>query len=226
MLVVEDVARLSALLVRALTKAGFQAEAAATAAAAENKLFDGEFDAIVLDLGLPDKDGLSFLQDLRQAGITVPTLVITARVTLQERVLGLESGADDYLTKPFAFEELIARLRALLRRPGALLSDRLEIGNVVFDALTREVEFAGRPAAMTAKELTLLEHLMRKDGGVVTKTLLEDNIYGRDGERAANALEVLVHRLRARLAKEGANISIKTVRGVGYMLTETGKGIE
>jgi len=220
-LVVEDVEKLSALIVRALAKAGFQAEAAETAGTAEEKLLDGAYDAMILDLGLPDRDGLDLLRDLRRAGVTVPTLVLTAHVTLEDRISGLETGADDYLTKPFAFEELIARLRALLRRPGGLLSDRLEMGNVVFDALSREVKIAGRPARLTAKEQMLLEHLMRREGGIATKTFLEDNIYGPQGERAANALEVLVHRLRNRLAKYEASISITTVRGVGYMLGQT-----
>ena len=216
-LVVEDVARLSGHIVNALTSAGFQAEAVSTAAAAEERLFAGNFDVVVLDLGLPDMDGLDLLKDLRQAGMDIPALVLTARVALADRIRGLDVGADDYMIKPFAFEELIARLRALLRRPGKLIADRLEIGNVAFDAITREVTIAGRPAVLGAKEQILLELLLRPGGSVVTRSSLEDGIYGEGGERAGNALEVLVHRLRARLVSYGANIEIRTIRGVGYM---------
>jgi DNA-binding response OmpR family regulator len=145
-------------------------------------------------------------------------LALTARVTLDDRIKGLNAGADDYLTKPFAFEELIARLRALLRRPGRLLSDRLEMGNVAFDAISREVAIGDEPAALTSKEQILLEHLLRQNGNVVTRSTLEDSLYGSDGERAGNALEVLVHRLRTRLGRHRANVEIKTIRGVGYML--------
>ena len=216
-LVVEDVTRLSGHIVSALAKAGFQAEAVETAAAAEERLFSRDYDVMVLDLGLPDKDGLELLRDLRQAGLEIPTLILTARIALADRVKGLDIGADDYMIKPFAFEELIARIRALVRRPGRLIEERLQMGNVLFDAITRELTVQGRPAVLGAKEQVLLELLLRRGGGVVSRSSLEDAIYGDAGERAGNTLEVLVHRLRGRLANQGANLEIRTIRGVGYM---------
>lgn len=177
----------------------------------------------MLDLGLPDQDGLDFLRELRQAGVAVPVIILTTRIKVDERVAGLNAGADDYVTKPFAFEELEARLRALLRRPATNVGDLLSVGNLSFDTQTREISVNGLPALLTAKELALLEQLMRRAGRVVSKVFLEDNIYGTAGD-SANSLEVLTHRLRARLRELGADVTIHTVRGVGYMMTAGDQG--
>jgi two-component system response regulator TctD len=173
----------------------------------------------VLDLGLPDRNGIDLLRDLRAAEIMLPVLVLTTRITVEDRVAGLGAGADDYLTKPFAFEELVARLRAVLRRPPASVADVLRVGNLSFNTLTREIDVGGEQALLTPKEQMLLEHLMRKSGGVVSKVFLEDNIYGAGHATSANSLEVLTHRLRARLRGLGAGVAIHTVRGLGYMMT-------
>lgn len=217
-LVVEDVERLGALIAQGLQKSGFQSEVALSASAARLALEDGAFDVMVLDLGLPDQDGVSLLKDLRAEGHTIPVIILTTRITVGDRVTGLNAGADDYLTKPFEFDELVARLRAVLRRPAAPFSDVLTIGDLAFDSQSRVLTIGGEPAGLSAKEQMLLEHLLRRPGEVVSKIFLEDNIYGATGESATNSLEVLVHRLRSRLRDIGASVSIRTVRGVGYMI--------
>jgi DNA-binding response OmpR family regulator len=201
-----------------LRKAGFEADAVHNAADARNQIYDGAHDAVVLDLGLPDQNGLDLLRELRQAEVMLPVIILTTRIKVEDRVAGLNAGADDYITKPFALEELVARLRALLRRPPTSVSDVLSIGNLSFNTLTRETEVGGEQASLTPKEQMLLEQLMRKPGGVVPKVFLEDNIYGSGPEVSANSLEVLTHRLRARLRGLGAHVVIHTVRGVGYMM--------
>lgn len=220
---VEDVERLAGLIARGLARAGFQAETAHSAADARDRILGGAFDAVVLDLGLPDGDGLELLRQLRGQGVTLPVLILTTRITVDDRVEGLNAGADDYLTKPFAFEELEARLRALLRRPAASVGEVLRLGNLAFDTVSREVKVAGAPAILSPRELMLLEQLLRRSGRVVSKVFLEDNIYGEQAE-AANSLEVLVHRLRGRLRDLGADVVIHTVRGVGYLLAEKAPG--
>ena len=218
-LVIEDVERLAGLIVKGLEKAGFQAQAVHTAQDGLDVIHDGAVDAIILDLGLPDQDGLELLKSIRAADVALPVLILTTRITVADRVIGLDSGADDYITKPFAFEELIARLRALLRRPAQNVSDVLTVGSLSLNTQTREAEINGESALLTPKELLLLEQLMRRAGNVVSKVFLEDNIYG-GSPSSANSLEVLIHRLRARLNELGAQVVIHTVRGIGYMMTE------
>jgi DNA-binding response OmpR family regulator len=201
-----------------LRKAGFEADAVHNAKDARNLIYEGAHDAVVLDLGLPDQNGLDLLHELREAEVMPPTIILTTRIKVDDRVAGLNAGADDYITKPFALEELVARLRALLRRPQTSVADVLCVGNLSFNTLTREAEVNGELALLTPKEQMLLEHLMRKPGGVVSKVFLEDHIYGSGRDASANSLEVLTHRLRARLRELEAQVVIHTVRGVGYMM--------
>lgn len=217
----EDVVRLANLIASGLKTAGMDADVAHSAGAARDLLIEGAYDAMVLDLGLPDQDGLDFLADVRAQGMTLPVLILTTRIAVDDRVSGLNAGADDYLTKPFANEELEARLRALLRRPARAIQDVLRVGNLSFDSISRTVEVDGAPVTLTPREQTLLEQLMRQKGQVVQKTFLEDNIYGTERDLTTNPLEVLVHRLRAKLRDIGAAVSIHTVRGVGYLLSAT-----
>lgn len=179
-----------------------------------------KYDAIVLDLGLPDGDGIDLLKSWRDRGETVPVLILTARDTLTDRVSGLDSGGDDYLAKPFAMEELLARLRALLRRPGAALGVVLTAGNISFDATSREVRIAEKLIPIPRREMAVLEQLMRRMGNVVPKGLLADSVYSFDDDVTSNSLEVGISRLRKRLTKVGATVSIHTLRGVGYLMTE------
>jgi DNA-binding response OmpR family regulator len=175
---------------------------------------------MILDLGLPDADGLDVLTEMRDRGDATPVLILTARGSLKDRVSGLQSGADDYLVKPFALEELVARLQALLRRPGNLLGLALRLGNVTLDTIARQVFVGEAPVAFSAREVAVLEHLLRRSGRVVAKTLLESSLYGLSQEVGSNAVEVYVHRLRRHLAEIGASVQVHTVRGVGYMIAE------
>ena len=218
-LVVEDEPELSALLRGALEQGGFVTDAAASVADANEHLKSAEYDAAILDLGLPDGDGLALLRALRRAGNTLPVLILTARDAPEDRVRGLDTGADDYVVKPFHLAEILSRVRALLRRPNAALGVRLVAGNLVFDTPTRAVEVGGVAMPLPARETALLEMLLRRQGRVVAREALESGMYGFDTPTGPNAMEVAVHRLRRHLQEAGASARVRTVRGVGYMLT-------
>ena len=220
LLVVEDEARIAEALRVALSRAGFAVDAVATVADARATLPLAPYDAVILDLGLPDGDGLDLLSEHRQAGSRVPVLVLTARDAVEARVAGLDAGADDYLIKPFAMAELIARTKALLRRPGQALGTVLEAGNIIFDTIGRDVRVEAVILALPRQELAILEHLMRRLGRVVPKNVLEEKLYGIDEELGSNAIPVHVHHLRRKLAEAQATAEIHTVRGIGYILTD------
>jgi DNA-binding response OmpR family regulator len=220
LLVVEDNEELARLLSERLRAEGYDADLLATAAEAGAATTTTRYAAVVLDLGLPDGDGLAILREIRQRKDPTPVLVLTARGGLNDRVTGLRSGADDYLVKPFAFEELLARLEALLRRPGQLLGRALEVANLVFDTESRQAFIDDRPHILSARETAVLELLMRRKDRVVPKKLVEDHIFGLAGEVGSNAVEVYVHRLRKQLSEGGARVLIHTIRGVGYLIAE------
>ena len=217
-LLVEDNEELSRLVGMSLRAAGFAADTVATAADAINVCGSTHYAAVILDLGLPDEDGAVVLSAIRARQSTVPVLILTARDGVNDRVAGLRAGADDYLVKPFAFEELVARLEALMRRPGQLLGKSLELGNVVLDTVGRQLFIDGEPRMLSARELAVLEILMRRAGRVVTKRVVEDQIFGLSADVGSNAIEVYVHRLRKSLQDLGANAAIHTIRGVGYLI--------
>jgi len=180
------------------------------------------FDLILLDLGLPGRDGLHILTTLRSKGVKTPVLVLTARDTLQDRVAGLDSGADDYLVKPFAFAELLARIRALLRRGRQSESPRLEVGDLTMDLITRKVIRGAQPVELTVREFELLEYLMRYEGQVVAREPLPRDVW-KEPRRATpidNVIDVQMTRLRKKVDAEGHRRLIHTVRGVGFLLRE------
>ena len=220
LLLVEDNERFAVLLKRGLAAAGFVVDVLPTAEAAAAALRASRFDIVGLDLGLPDADGLDVLGEMRRHQDATPVLILTARGSLEDRVIGLQSGADDYLVKPFALEELIARLQALLRRPGNLLGVTLQLGNIALDTVARQVFVGDQPIFFSAREIAVLEQLLRRSGRVVAKNLLADNLYGLSQEVGSNAVEVYVHRLRKHLAEAGASVQIHTLRGVGYLIAE------
>jgi DNA-binding response OmpR family regulator len=218
LLLVEDNERLLALVRSGLARAGFETDGVSTAADAKAALRSVVYSAVVLDLRLPDQDGLALLRQIRSAGNTVPILILTARGGVQDRVLGLDAGADDYLAKPFAQEELLARIRVLLRRPGGLLGQRLEFGNLQLDSVSREVTISGARQDLPPRETAVLELLLRRAGRVVPKKIVEDHLFGLEGEVGSNAVEVYVYRLRKQLTGGGADVEIHTIRGIGYLI--------
>ena len=219
-LLVEDNTELVALLVKGLARGGFPADSVGNAGDAAHSLAAMRYAAVVLDLGLPDQDGLSLLRGIRGRGDSTPVLVLTARDCVSDRVNGLRAGADDYLVKPFAMEELVARLQALLRRPGNLLGRQLTFGNVSLETESRQVSIDGTVRVFPARETAILEILLRRGGNVVPKRLFEDQLFGLSGDGGSNAVEVYVHRLRKLLLDSGGTVKIHTVRGVGYLLAE------
>ena len=220
LLIVEDNVELAGLLAKGLRAAGYETDVLSTIDDASTALRTTFYAALILDLGLPDGDGLTLLREIRHRNIPIPVLVLTARGGLQDRVHGLRSGADDYLVKPFALEELVARLEAQLRRPGHLLGGVLRIANLEFDTGNRQASINGQPQLLSSRETAVLELLMRSKGRVVSKKQVEDHIFGHSNEIASNAVEVYVHRLRKQLADKGAKIQVYTIRGVGYLLAE------
>lgn len=220
LLIVEDNEELAELLAKGLEAAGYETDVLSTVEQARAVLNATFYAALVLDLGLPDGDGLELLREIRERNNPVPVLVLTARGGLHDRVHGLRSGADDYLVKPFALEELIARLEAQLRRPGQLLGSRLRVANLEFDTQSRQASIDDKPQILSARETAVLELLMRSKGRVVSKKQVEDHIFGHSGDVASNAIEVYVHRLRKQLADRGAKVQVHTIRGVGYLLGE------
>jgi DNA-binding response OmpR family regulator len=220
LLIVEDNIELARLLANGLTAAGYEADIMSGAEEARDALRSVSYAAMILDLGLPDGDGLSVLLELRRRMDPLPVLVLTARSGLQDRVNGLRSGADDYLAKPFALEELVARLEAILRRPGQLLGSSLTLANLVYDTETRQIFIDDVPRIFSARETSVLEILLRRQGRVVPKKNVEDHIFGLSGDVASNAVEVYVSRLRKQLGEHGAKVLIHTIRGVGYLMAE------
>lgn len=217
-LLIEDNARLADLVRDGLDKLGFAVDWYDSVDGAEHAQKISPYDLLLVDLGLPDGDGLDLIRAMRRRRNMMPIMVLTARGGLDDRVDGLDAGADDYLVKPFQIPELAARCRALLRRPGNALDTMLVAGNIALDPSARSVQIAGRAVDATPREVALLEQLLRRAGNVVAKASLENALYSMDAEVTPNALEATVSRLRKRLAAATANAEIKTVHGVGYAL--------
>jgi two-component system OmpR family response regulator len=215
-LVVEDEPRLSQALADALSAAGYAVDCAAEGERADFLGVTAQYDAVVLDIGLPGTDGLTVLRRWRDQGLDMPVLVLTARGSWHEKVLGIDSGADDYVAKPFQMEEVLARLRALIRRASRQPAPLLRAGDVTLDPRAAEVTLRGRPVRLTSHEFRVLSYLMHHRGRVVSQGELAEHIYSEDADRDSNTVEVFVARLRRKL---GATL-ITTVRGLGYRLGE------
>jgi len=220
LLLIEDNDRLAEFVVKGLTAAGFTIDRVGRLEDASAAIAAARFDAAVLDLGLPDGDGGEWLKQRRAAGDSLPVLMLTARAATADKVRGLDAGADDYLAKPFEMVELVARVKALLRRPGAALAMTLELANLTFDTTHREAAVEGRPLPLSRGELTLLELLLRRAGRVVPRRVLEEGLYGFDDDVGPNSLEAHVSRLRKKLEVAGAGLRIHTLRGIGYLAAE------
>ena len=220
-LVVEDEARIASLISRALRLDGYHVEVAANGETALDKALSNPPDLIVLDVMLPDIDGLEVCRQLRMAGCDEPVLMLTAKDAISDRVAGLDAGADDYLVKPFAFDELLARIRALLRRASPPEADApLEFADLVLDPITRQARRGEREIELTAKEYDVLELFMRHPRQVLTRDIIYDRIWGYDFGGESNIIEVYVRYLRAKLEAGGEARLIHTLRGVGYVLRD------
>ena len=212
MLVAEDEAPLSERLARALADAGYAVDVAADGERADFLAGTEAYDAVVLDLGLPRVDGLTLVRRWREAGLSLPVLVLTARGSWHEKVEGIDGGADDYVAKPFQMEELLARLRALIRRANRQLGSELRARGVAVDTRSARVTLDGAPVKLTSHEFRVLAYLMQKRGSVVSQAELTEHIYAQGFDRDSNTVEVFVARLRRKLGPE----LIETVRGLGY----------
>lgn len=218
LLIVEDNERLAGLIAQGLGRRGFSCDIAPDLATADACLESAAFDAVILDLGLPDGDGMTWLQRQRSLRQLIPALMLTARGGLEDRIAGLDSGADDYLVKPVDIEELAARVRALLRRPGPRAAILLEAGALTFDPVSREARCDERVLDLSRREADLLELLMRRLGTVVLRDTIETTLYSFNEPVTPNAVEATVSRLRRKLDEAGLAGQLRTVRGVGYML--------
>jgi len=220
LLVVEDEQTLARYLQRGLEEGAWAVDLSDTVDAAWRLLLLNPYDLLILDLGLPGADGGELLRRLREAGMDTPVLILTARGAVEDRVAGLNAGADDYLSKPFAFAELVARIHALLRRGHAVRSATLQVGDVQLDVLKRQAQRGARRIELTAREFNVLEFLMRHAGEVVTRTMLTEHVWGDHYDSLSNLIEVFVNRLRKKLEADGAPRLLHTVRGAGYVMRE------
>jgi DNA-binding response OmpR family regulator len=218
--VIEDERKVLRGLQRGLSDEGYEVVGASTGDTGYQLALTRPFDCIILDLLLPGKEGLQILKDLRKAGQKVPILILTARDTVQDRVIGLDAGADDYLVKPFAFAELLARLRVLLRRGPALSETILRADDLEMNLLGRRVVRAGKEIPLTLRESELLEYLLRHKNTIVTRDMLGRDVWKEPGHALTNVIDVFITYLRRKIEKPGSPPLIQTIRGVGYSLRE------
>ena len=219
-LVIEDEAKVASFIRRGLEAEGYRVDIAPDGEVGLTRAFDHEYDLIVLDVMLPKRDGLDVLREMRKHKLRVPVLMLTARDTVADKVAGLDRGADDYLTKPFAFEELLARMRALLRRGSPLSPSTLSVANLELDLVSRQVTRAGTRIALTAKEFALLEFFLRHPGRVLSRALIAQHVWGVDFDTFTNVIDVYVNYLRKKIDAGFPTRLIHTVRGVGYVIKE------
>ena len=217
-LVVEDDAAIRGVLVRGLTEEGFAVDEAADGADGLAKASDPAYDLVILDLLLPKRDGLSLLRELRSEEVATPVLVLTARDGVPDRIRGLDDGADDYLVKPFAFEELLARARALMRRSRRVFDPMLRVGPLVLDRSTRRVSWGEEGIELSSREFSILEYLMQHPGNVLSRTRIYEHVWNEQMETISNVIDVHVKEIRRKLARHGAKNVIGTVRGAGYRM--------
>jgi two-component system OmpR family response regulator len=221
-LVVEDSPRILNFLRKGLSEEGYSVETAADGDAGFAKACEQEFDAAVVDVMLPGRSGIDLVRELRAGGSRIPVLLLTARERTQDKVEGLDAGADDYLTKPFDFTELTARLRALLRRAGPAPSPTLRLGSIELDPATREVRRGGEPVQLTPKEFALLEYLLRNPNRPLSRATIMEHVWGIRFDPGTNVVDVFINALRNKLDPE--HEILQTVRGVGYVAREPGAG--
>ena len=217
-LVVDDDRRLCAIIKRGLLEEAYAVDLGYDGEEGEYLAEVNPYDLIILDIMLPNKDGIEVCQELRAKKVNTPILMLTAKDTVEDRVRGLDTGADDYLVKPFAFNELLARVRALLRREGMSKSPELKVGDLTLNTLTHQVWRGQRPVELTTKEYVILEHFMYHPNVVVTRTMIEEHAWDYNFDSLSNLVDVYIRRLRRKIDTEGEDSLIQTVRGAGYRL--------
>ncbi len=220
-LIVEDDLEVADLLARSIRRTAWAADLVGTGREALEALAVNEYDLVVLDINLPDLSGMAVCRQWREQGGRTPILMLTARAALSDRIDGLDAGADDYLPKPFVVEELLARLRALARRPPSTLLPQLDLADLELDPNTRIVRRAGKPVSLTAREYGLLEYLLRNPNRIVSRARILEHVWDDNFDPVANAVDVLIGRVRRKIAVPGAKSLIHTVRGGGYILAES-----
>lgn len=220
--VVEDDQKIASLIVKGLREAGFTVDHAADGESGLNLLLSQPFDACIIDIMLPKRDGLSLIDELRRQKMNTPVLILSAKRSVEDRVKGLQTGSDDYLVKPFAFSELLARVQALIRRAGPqVLPTRLEVADLRVDLLSRRVFRGEKEIELQPREFSLLEYLLRNQGQVVSKVMIMEHIWNYDFDPQTNVVDVLVWRLRSKIDRDFSHKLIRTIRGVGYVLQST-----
>jgi DNA-binding response OmpR family regulator len=217
-LVIEDEEKMSGIIRKGLEEEGYQVEPAFDGEEGFAKACEGSFDLIILDLMLPRMDGISVCRQIRGRGITSPVIMLTAKDTVLDKVTGLDAGADDYLTKPFAFEELLARIRALSRKTKPAVETKLYAADLVLDQILRKVFRNGKEIELSSKEFSLLEFLLQNQGSVVTRAMINEKIWEPDTDPNTNVIDVYINFLRNKIDKDASQKLIHTVRGSGYML--------
>lgn len=217
---VEDEEKIAAFIKKGLEEEGYAVDMVGDGEAAIDYALSADYDVIILDIMLPRKDGFAVCRELRARGSSAPVLMLTARDAVDDRVQGLDAGADDYLVKPFAFRELVARVRALLRRPRELVPSRLQVGDLVLDVRTRTAERGGRRIELTAREYALLEFLMRNRNQVLTRTQIAEHVWDYDFLTESNIVDVYIRYLRVKIDQDFEPKLIQTVRGAGYKISD------
>lgn len=220
-LLVEDEPEMARLIMECLSQSGFDADHAATIGKARELIGAHSYSLAIIDRRLPDGDGVSLIENIRRAHSGVRVLMLTALDSVSDKIMGLDAGADDYLAKPFDRDELLARIRANLRRSGAAAQPPVTVGALSFDVESREIFVSGRPIMLHRRELALIESLVRRQGRAILRDTLVEEVYGGECELQSNALDALVSRLRRHLNDNDAGVAIHPIRGVGYMLTKS-----
>jgi len=223
LLVVEDEPSLLSIITKRLKEEGYGVDSAKDGREGENYISSAEYDCIILDIMIPFQDGLTLLRKIRAKNISAPVLLLTAKDSIDDRVTGLDSGADDYLVKPFSFDELLARVRAMLRRHKDKKNTVLSVGDLEMDTITRQVQRGGKVIELTSKEYSILEYFLRNKNRVLTKSQIAEHVWNYDFEYNSNIVEVYVRYLRRKMDEEFKNKLIHTIRGGGYVIKDREK---
>jgi DNA-binding response OmpR family regulator len=221
LLVIEDEKKVANFIQQGLNEEQFEVECAFDGEAGLERALSNEFDGLILDLMLPKRDGISILREIRARGINTPVLILTAKGTVQDRVIGLDSGADDYLAKPFHFEELTARVRSMLRRSTVEKSTQIKVGDLVLDTVTHKAKRGENDIELTAREYSLLEYLMRNANRVLSRSVITQHVWSYNFYADSNLVDVYINRLRNKIEADGAARLIHSIRGVGYVMRES-----